>query len=102
MLLTVLLLLLFGRLWMGNGSYRDIWHMNDQIKTIGEANQTKIDENRKLEAEIEEFQSGDAAILERARTEFGMVKKGETFYQVILKPEEIKLEKESSLDNEGN
>jgi len=87
---------------MGNGSYRDIWHMNDQIKTVGEENQMRIDENRKLEAEIEEFQSGDAAILERARTEFGMVKKGETFYQVILKPEEMEPEKENSSDNEKN
>jgi len=81
--------LLFGRLWVGNGSFMDIWYMNVQIKEKTAINAQKREKNRMLEAEIEGFKSGDAAVIERARTEFGMIKRKETFYQVILKPERL-------------
>jgi cell division protein FtsB len=84
--MAILLFFLFLRLWVGTGSYTDIWRMEEQIKTQQEANQKQQTENRKLHAEIEEFQSGDSAVVERARSELGMIRKGETFYQIILKP----------------
>ena len=39
--------------------------------------------NEALAAEVEDLKSGEAAIEERARSELGMVKPGETFYRVI-------------------
>lgn len=91
-LLSILLVLLLGRLWLGNGSFIDIWHMQEQIKQMTVINEQKKAKNRMLEAEINEFKSGDEAVIERARTEFGMIKRGETFYQVILKPIELETE----------
>ncbi|MEE9303773.1 MAG: septum formation initiator family protein [Thiotrichaceae bacterium] len=85
-LFGVILVFLLGRLWLGNGSFPQIWHMQDQIETLSTSNKQKQEENRKLEAEIQEFQGGTEAIEARARNDFGMMKKGETFYQIILNP----------------
>ena len=39
--------------------------------------------NDALAAEVEDLKSGEAAIEERARSELGMIKPGETFYRVV-------------------
>lgn len=88
-LFALLLVFLIGRLWIGNGSFPQIWHMKDQIKTLSSSNQTREEENRKLEAEIQQFKEGTEAIEDRARSDFGMIKKGETFYQVILEDRQL-------------
>ena len=85
-LFGVILLLLIGRLWMGSGSFSQIWYMEDQIEQLSSSNKQKQEANRKLEAEIQEFQNGTEAIEARARNDFGMTKKGDTYYQVILNP----------------
>ncbi|MCU7859623.1 MAG: septum formation initiator family protein, partial [Candidatus Thiodiazotropha sp. (ex Lucinoma kastoroae)] len=36
-----------------------------------------------LQAEVEDLRTGQTAIEERARSELGMIKEGEVFYQVI-------------------
>lgn len=87
LIFSMLSILLFFRLWMGAGSFPRIWDMEKQIEVLEKSNTEKQEENRKLLAEIEEFRNGDDAVEERARSDFGMVKRGETFYQVILKPE---------------
>lgn len=86
---ALLLVFLIGRLWIGNGSFPQIWHMKDQIKRLSTSNKKKEDENRKLEAEIQQFKEGTEAIEDRARSDFGMIKKGETFYQVILEERQL-------------
>ena len=48
------------------------------------------DRNRALEAEVIDLKSGLAAIEERARTELGMVGRGEVFYQVVEPQESIR------------
>jgi len=72
---------------VGSGSFPQIWHMQDKVETLSAANQQQMEKNRKLEAEVEQFQEGTEAIEARARSDFGMIKKGETFYQIILDPE---------------
>jgi cell division protein FtsB len=39
--------------------------------------------NDALSAEVEDLKSGEAAIEDRARSELGMIKPGETFYRVV-------------------
>lgn len=84
-LFSLLLLLLFSRLWIGQGSYPDIWSLEQKLRLQQAANEKQTLKNHQLEAEVRALQSGDEAIEEYARDELGMIRKGESFYQVILK-----------------
>ena len=46
-------------------------------------NKQARERNSVLVAEIDDLRSGLTAIEERARTDLGMIKEGETFYQII-------------------
>ncbi len=60
--------------------------MREQIEERKAANKAQQEENRRLQAEIGEFKSGNTIIEERARSELGFIRKGEKFYQIILQP----------------
>ncbi len=98
LLFGIILVFLIGRLWIGSGGFQQIWHMQDQIETLSTSNKQKQEDNRKLEAEIQEFQGGTEAIESRARNDFGMIKKGETFYQVILNPEQTEQDEQENTE----
>ena len=70
-------------LWIGNGGLPSKWHLQNQIKTQRSENQMLKTRNAALTAEVEDLKSGLSAIEERARSELGMIKKGETFIQTI-------------------
>ena len=82
-LLIVLLVLLQYRLWVGPGSLADVNNLKREIGALREELVGLRDRNRALQAEVEDLRSGQSAIEERARSELGMIKEGETFYQVI-------------------
>lgn len=77
------LLYLQYNLWLGKGGIRDVQNMQTQV----EKQQREIIElkerNESLAAEVLDLKEGLEAIEERARSEMGMVKEDETFYQVI-------------------
>lgn len=84
-LLVVLLLLLGGlqyRLWVGEGSLAQVSGLNKQIAEQQGENQRLLERNRILEAEVKELKRGMETVEERARHELGMVKEGETLYQL--------------------
>lgn len=84
--LAALLLLLQYPLWFGTGGVFAIWALHQEI-TAQRAENTKLAErNRALAADVIDLKEGLAAIEERARIELGMIKKGETFYQVVEAP----------------
>ena len=70
-------------LWLGKGSWLRVWDLNRQITTQKEANATLKARNDTLDAEVRDLKQGYAAIEERARSELGMVKQDEVFYQVL-------------------
>lgn len=86
---SILLILLFFRLWLGNGSYTEIWRMQEQIAARKAANKAQVEANSKLQAEVEEFKTRDTIVEEHARSELGFIRKGETFYQVIMQDKPI-------------
>lgn len=70
-------------LWIGEGSMAAVWHMHQTIKEQRAKNAGLTARNDALAAEVKDLKSGKAAIEERARSELGMIKKGETFIQTV-------------------
>ncbi|HKK15318.1 MAG TPA: cell division protein FtsB [Gammaproteobacteria bacterium] len=83
LLLLVILLVLQYQLWIGNGSMTDVHHLQQVKKDKSEENSELQERNQALAAEVHDLKTGYEAIEERARSEMGMIKKGETFYQLI-------------------
>src|SRR5690242_17847721 len=68
---------------MGAGGLPDARALRQDV-TLQRAENKKLQErNDALSAEVEDLKSGEAAVEERARSELGMVKPGETFYRVV-------------------
>lgn len=81
-----LLLLLQYPLWFGDGGVLAWWRLSREIAAQKGENARLRERNAAFEAEVGDLKQGLEAIEERARAELGMVKKGETFYQVIEAP----------------
>lgn len=81
--LIALLLLLQLRLWVGDGSLAEVWELRQVVAAQNAENLDMLERNKALEAEVRDLEKGMAAIEERARSELGMIREGETFYQII-------------------
>jgi len=81
--LVGLLAFLQYRLWMGEGGSRSVAALRQQVEQQGRENAGLQQRNDALAAEVEDLKSGEAAVEERARSELGMIKPGETFYRVV-------------------
>jgi cell division protein FtsB len=81
-LIAMLVVLQFD-LWVGDGSIASAWQLQQAIANQRDENGRLKSRNDTLAAEVEDLKSGLSAIEERARSELGMIKKGETFVQVV-------------------
>lgn len=87
-LLTVILVLLQYRLWFSHAGLPSSMHLHRSVE-IQRAENDKLEErNQVLAAEVQDLKSGLDAIEERARSELGMIKNGETFFQIIEESDE--------------
>lgn len=82
-ILLSLLLVLQYTLWFGNGGLLRVWQLNAMVEEQKLENDKLTDRNRALEAEVIDLKQGLDAIEERARSDLGMIKKDETFFQVV-------------------
>ncbi len=86
-LIIIALVMLFALLqyefWFAKGSVISAWKLKDHIATQQTQNAKLKQRNDALRADISDLKSGNRAIEERARSELGMVKKGEIFYQIV-------------------
>ena len=82
-LLVALLAWLQYRLWFGAGGHREVVALQQQVQRQARDNTGLKQRNDALAAEVEDLKSGEAAVEERARSELGMIKPGETFYRVV-------------------
>lgn len=86
-LLIAILLALFvtlqWQLWFGHGGMRAVWELQRSRDRQLEENRQLEERNQSLEAEVEDLKGGLEAVEERARSEMGMIKEGEIFYQTI-------------------
>lgn len=70
-------------LWFGNGSVVNHWRLEREIEVQKAENARLRERNAVLEAEVLDLKTGLGAIEARARSELGMIKQDETFFQVI-------------------
>ncbi len=78
-----LILLLQYPLWLGKGGWLKVWDLNRQVEAQKQTNQQTQTRNAVLDAEVRDLKQGTEAIEERARSELGMVKRGEVFFQIV-------------------
>ena len=83
LLLVVLLGWLQYRLWFGNGGQREVAALQEDVARQEAENARLHQRNDALAAEVQDLKSGEAAVEERARSELGMIRPGETFYRVV-------------------
>ena len=81
--LLVLFITLQLTLWFGEGGLAEVRQLRLKIEQQQAENVRLNERNAALEAEVKDFKQGLAAIEERARNELGMIKKDETFFQII-------------------
>lgn len=70
------------RLWVGDGSFAQVAELKELISEQQGENERLLERNRILEAEVMELKQGMETVEERARHELGMVKEGETLFQL--------------------
>ena len=83
LILVALFLLLQYPLWLGKGGWLKVWDIDHQVEAQKLLNQQTQTRNAILDAEVRDLQQGTEAIEERARSELGMVKRDEVFFQII-------------------
>lgn len=88
--LTLLFLALIAALqyplWLGKGSWLRVWEVDRATMQQKEINQKLKARNASLDAEVRDLKQGYEAIEERARSELGMVRRDEVFFQVLEEP----------------
>jgi cell division protein FtsB len=81
--LVALIALLQHPLWLGKGSWLRVWEIDQQVSMQRDTNQKLAMRNASLDAEVRDLKEGLDAVEERARSELGMIKRDEMFFQVL-------------------
>ena len=84
--LAGLVVLIQYPLWLGKGGWLRVWEVDQQIHAQREINTRLKTRNGGLEAEVRDLKQGLEAIEERARSELGMIRQDEIFYQLLDEP----------------
>lgn len=84
--LAVILVLLIAALqypmWLGKGGWLQVRELDRQLGVQREANARLKGRNERLDADVRDLKTGYEAIEERARSELGMVRQDEVFFQL--------------------
>jgi cell division protein FtsB len=88
LLLSLLVLLgaLQYRLWFAEGSLAEQHRLELQVDEQTLINSELQARNSVLDREVLELQSGNNGVEQRAREQLGLIREGETFYQVVDSP----------------
>jgi len=82
-ILLLIFILLQLKMWFGEGGFSDVRRLEQRVEEQAEENETLVLRNRELQAEVEDLRQGLGAVEERARSELGLIKESEEFYQVV-------------------
>jgi cell division protein FtsB len=81
--LVVLVAAIQTPLWFGKGGWLRVWELDRQLTQVRKSNDELRARNAALDAEVRDLKTGYDAIEERARSELGMIRQDEVFYQVV-------------------
>jgi len=81
--LCITLAWLQARLWISDEGLREVEALRAEIAAQSDRNAEWTERNASLEAEVRDLKQGLDAAEERARSELGMVRADETFYQIM-------------------
>lgn len=82
-ILLIFIALLQHRLWQGDGGITQTQQYQRQLEALQKQLAVKQQRNEVLKAEVQDLRKGQEAIEEIARYDLGLIKKDETFFQVI-------------------
>ncbi len=88
-LALILIALLIGlqiKLWVGDGGMRDLRAIRARVSEQQTENARLKQRNDALHADVEDLKHGQDAVESRARSQLGLIKPGEVFYQVVSSP----------------
>jgi len=81
--LVLLIALIQNPLWFGKGGWLRVWELDRQVDAQRDTNAQLAVRNAALDAEVLDLKQGYDAIEERARSDLGMVKQDEVFFQIL-------------------
>ena len=81
--LLALLAVLQYQLWLGERGMPGVHRLEVAIETQLEENIRLEARNRRLAAEVHDLKEGLEAVEERARSDLGMIGRGEIYYQLV-------------------
>lgn len=86
-ILTIALVIILGalqyELWFSQNGLRQYFALKQAVQEQKMQNEKLDERNQTITTEINDLRNGHEAIEEHARNDLGMVKEGETFYQVV-------------------
>lgn len=87
MLLAVaVLVLLQHQYWRGESGHTNLALLNEQIAKQSSLNSEQAHRNNLLRADVRDLKTQTSAIEEHARIDLGLIKSGETFFQLSNSP----------------
>jgi cell division protein FtsB len=81
--LVILIAAIQTPLWFGKGGWARVWELDRQLEAQRQSNERLRARNAALDAEVRDLKTGYDAIEERARSELGMIRQDEVFFQVL-------------------
>jgi cell division protein FtsB len=79
---VLLILALQYPMWLGKGGWLQLRELNAQVEAQRRVNAELKTRNQALDAEVRDLKQGYAAVEERARSELGMIRQDEVFFQL--------------------
>ena len=81
--LVLLFIILQYELWFANDSIPEIFHLKNIMSQQSKKNKKIYKKNKKLAIKIHNLKAGKHNAEALAREQIGMIKKGETYYQIV-------------------
>jgi len=86
LLFAILVLALQYPMWLGKGGWLQVRETDRQLALQKEANARLKARNEALDADVRDLKNGYEAVEERARSELGMIRNDEVFFQIQSEP----------------